>query len=138
MSSACRIGWPSGQLVRSSPLFIACIPEYLAGYRASIIDYAHKIEELFAKMENIHAAALPLNRQSVVKYLADLWKPVHTMISPILLLQPAHNDLEKFKPYLEAEEARLERNLSTVGYVIDSTDTLALITGVGRIEKVST
>ena len=122
----------------SSPLFITCIAEYLPGYRVSIVDYAHKIEELFAKMESIYAEVLPFNRQPVVTYFAKLREPVRALISPILLLQPGHDDLENFKSYLEAEEARLESNLSAVDYVIDGTETLALITGVGRIEKVST
>jgi hypothetical protein len=47
-----------------------------------------------------------------------------------------HKYLGRFKSYLEAEEARLSTNLKAVDYVIDGTDTLTLITGVGRIEKV--
>jgi hypothetical protein len=43
---------------------------------------------------------------------------------------------ERFKSYLEAEEARLGNNLRAVDYVIDGIDTLPLIAGVGRIEKV--
>ena len=45
-------------------------------------------------------------------------------------------DPGNFKFHLEAEEARLGKNLRDVKYVIDGTDTLALITGGGRIEKV--
>jgi len=108
-----------------------------AGYRASIIDYANKIEELFAKMEGIRSDVLPLNLQSVVRYFTQVWEPVHTLIAAVLSLQPSQDDPEKFKSYIEAEEARIRNNLRAVDFIIDGTDTLALITGVGRVEKVS-
>lgn len=43
---------------------------------------------------------------------------------------------EKFRSFVEDEEARLERNLDAVDYDIDAADTLVLVTGEGRIEKV--
>jgi hypothetical protein len=46
------------------------------------------------------------------------------------------SNLERFKSYLEAEETRLSTSLKAVNYNIDGTDTLTLITGAGRIEKV--
>jgi hypothetical protein len=60
-----------------------------------------------------------------------------TLTAAALSLQPGPNNAEKFKPYLDAEEARLGANLEAVDYILDGTDTLQLITGVGRIEKVS-
>lgn len=51
-------------------------------------------------------------------------------------MDPGLTDPGKFKFHLEAEEARLGKYLRDVKYVIDGTDTLALITGGGRIEKV--
>jgi hypothetical protein len=113
------------------------VAEPPAGYRASIIDYANKIEELFAKMEGVRSEVLPLNLQPIVKYFTYVWEAVHTLIAPALSLQPSQDDPEKFKSYIEAEEARLGNNLRAVDYIIDGTDTLTLITGVGRIEKVS-
>ena len=107
------------------------------GYRASIIDYANKIEELFAKMEGVRANVLPPNREAIDDYFTYVWEPVHTLTAAALSLQPGPNNPDKFKPYLEAEEARLDANLKAVDYILDGTDTLALITGVGRIEKVS-
>jgi hypothetical protein len=110
----------------------------LAGYRASIIDYANKIDELFSKMEGVYTEVLPLNRQAVVDYFANVWEPVHTIIAALLPLQYGQDDEpEKFRSYLEKEEDRLGNNLKAVDYIIDGTDTLTLITGIGRIEKVS-
>ena len=109
-----------------------------AGYRASIIDYADKIEELFAKMEETRAEVLPPNQKFFDNYFTFAWKIVHTLTTAVTPLEPelGTGDLERFKPYLEAEEIRLSTNLKAVNYDIDGTDTLTLITGVGRIEKV--
>ena len=109
-----------------------------AGYRASIIDHANKIEELVAKMEGVRAEVLPPNRQSVDDYFTFSWKTLHTLTAAVTQLQPkpGPSTWDKFKSYLEAEEARLSTNLTAVDYVIDGTDTLTLITGTGRIEKV--
>ncbi|KAI9459300.1 hypothetical protein F5148DRAFT_1319727 [Russula earlei] len=69
------------------------LPHWVAywavGFRASIIDYAHKMEELFAKMDGIRTGS------------------VHSLIAPLLSLESWKDDNDKFKSYLEAEEARL-------------------------------
>jgi hypothetical protein len=112
--------------------------ETVAGYRASIIDYSKKIEELFSKMEGIRAEVLPPNRESFDDYFHCTWLVVHPLTASVLLLEPGPNNPEKFKPYVEAEEVRLNENLKAVDYIIDDMDVLTLITGGGRIEKVST
>jgi hypothetical protein len=136
--SVCHIGWLSGPLVSIIPLAITCTAESPVGYRASIIGYALKIQDLFAKMEGIRSEVLPLNLQAIIKYFTYVWEPAHTLIAAVLSLQSSQDDPDKFKSYIEAEEARLENNLRAVDYIIDGTDTLTLITGVGRVEKVST
>ncbi|KAI9464112.1 hypothetical protein BJY52DRAFT_1221492 [Lactarius psammicola] len=127
---------------RSLPHWVAfwaveCLVEHRAGYRASIIDYANKIDELFAKMEGIRTEVLPPNRNSVDEYFHFGWKFVHTLTAAVnpLLPDPGTSNLDRFSSYLAAEEARLSTNLKAVDYIIDGTDTLTLITGVGRIEK---
>ncbi|KAF8273627.1 hypothetical protein EI94DRAFT_1563512, partial [Lactarius quietus] len=109
----------------------------VAGYKASIIDYANKIEELLAKMEGVRAEVLPPNRRSVDDYFRYVWDSVHTLTAAVTPLQPdsGPSSGDKFKSYLEAEEARLSANLKAVDYTLDGTDTLTLITGEGRIEK---
>ena len=90
-------------------------------------------------MEGVRAEVLPPNRRSVDDYFRYVWEPVHTLTAAVTPLQPESGpgSGDKFKLYLEAEEARLSTNLKAVDYTIDGTDTLTLITGVGRIEKVS-
>jgi len=114
---------------------LECLVEYRAGYRASIIDYANKIEELFAKMEGIRAEVLPPNQKLLDNYFTFGWKIVHTLTAAVTPLEPEPG-INNLGRYLEAEEARLSTNLKAIDYVIDGTDTLTLITGVGRIEKV--
>jgi hypothetical protein len=109
----------------------------VSGFKWSIIDYANKLEHLFAKMEGVRTTVLPPNREAVDLYFKWVWAPVHTLTAAVLSLSSGIDDSEKFKSYLEAEEARLGKNLDAVNYVIDGIDTLTLITGVGRIEKVS-
>ncbi|KAI9464114.1 hypothetical protein BJY52DRAFT_887425 [Lactarius psammicola] len=117
------------------------LPHWVAfwavGYRASIIDYARKIEELFAKMEGIRAEVLPPNRESIDNFFNHVWKFVRTLTAAVTPLAPEFgtSNLDRFESHLEAEEARLSTNLKAVDYVIDDTDTLTLITGVSRIEK---
>ena len=87
-------------------------------------------------MEGVRATVLPPNREAIDDYFTYVWEPVHTLTAAVISLPPGPSNPEKFKPYLEAEVARLGDRLKSVDYIIDGTDTLALITGVGRIEKV--
>jgi hypothetical protein len=89
-------------------------------------------------MEGVRSEVLPPNRRSVDDYFRFVWESVHTLTAAVASLQPESGPSsgDKFKSHLEAEEARLSANLKAVDYVIDGTDTLTLITGEGRIEKV--
>jgi hypothetical protein len=89
-------------------------------------------------MEGIRTEVLPANRRLIDHYFTFVWKRVQKLTAavPSPLYLPL--DPEKFAPYLEAEVTRLSTNLKAVKYIIDGTDTLSLITGVGRIEKVGT
>ncbi|KAI0061177.1 hypothetical protein BV25DRAFT_1806058 [Artomyces pyxidatus] len=107
---------------------------WAVGWRSAIVDYASKIEAIFAKMEGIHSDILPPNRQSVDDYFRWVWDIVHTL-TVTLKDEVMGPNQEKFTKYIESEEARLKANLEAVDYIIDGKDTLSLITGVGRPEK---
>ena len=103
------------------------------------MDYSRKIGELFAKMEGVRSVVLPPNREAIDRYFTCVWISVHTLTAPMLLESSESSgpdDPKKFSSYLEAEEARLGNNLRAVNYIIDGIDTLPLIAGTGRIEKV--
>jgi hypothetical protein len=111
----------------------------IAGFKWSIIDYSRKIENLFAKMEGLRSVVLPPNREAIDRYFASVWLVVHGLTAPMLSESSessGSDDINKFDSYLEAEEARLGNNLRAVDYIIDGIDTLPLIAGIGRVEKV--
>jgi hypothetical protein len=91
-------------------------------------------------MEGTRVEVLPPNRKFFDNYFTFAWKIVHTLTAAVTPLEPElasdASNLERFKSYLEAEETRLSTRLKAVDYNIDGTDTLTLITGAGRIEKV--
>ena len=119
--------------------FYSALHSTIVGFKQSIIDYSRKIEDLFAKMEGVRSVVLPPNREAIDRYFASVWLVVHALTAPILSESSessGSDDINKFDSYLEAEEARLGNNLRAVDYVIDGIDTIPLIAGIGRIEKV--
>lgn len=108
----------------------------IAGFKWSMIDYAQKLETLFAKMEGIRTSVLPPNRAAFDDYFETVWVAVRTLTDVVSSLSAGLDNPEKFKSYIDAEDRRLGKNLRAVDYVIDGNDTLTLITGGGRIEKV--
>jgi hypothetical protein len=119
--------------------FYNALHSIIAGFKWSIIDYSRKIQDLFAKMEGVRSVVLPPNREAIDRYFASVWAVVHTLTAPMLSESSESSrpdDIKKFDSYLEAEEARLGNNLRAVDYIIDGIDTVPLISGIGRIEKV--
>ena len=91
-------------------------------------------------MEGVRSVVLPPNRETVDEYFGYVWNDVHTLTAAVLSQSSSQSSapdgFKRFKSYLEAEKVRLGNNLRAVDYVIDEVDTLPLISGVGRIEKV--
>ena len=94
-------------------------------------------------MEGIRCEVLPPNRRSIDIYFSFWWRSIRTLTVAVTSLPPDFDaihtngfEFDIFATYVEAEEARLHTNLKAVDCIIDSTDCLALLTGVGRIEKV--
>jgi hypothetical protein len=86
-------------------------------------------------MEGVRTTVLAPNQEAVDEYFSTVWEPVHTLTAAVIPLDNFYG-VEKFTSYFESEEARLGKNLRDVDYVVDEVDTLTLITGGGRIEKV--
>ena len=98
-------------------------------YRDMIVDVC---EKMFAIRSHIH----PANRNAVDKYLQTVWQKIATLTMSFVGANQPDSLYEMFKSYVEAEEQRLRQHLETVKYDIDAMDTLLLVTGPGRIEKV--
>ena len=101
-------------------------------YRDMIVDIYTK---MFAIRPQIHSA----NRKVVDGYLRTVWAHICTLTSSFVgSRHTILNQLQRrFSSYVEAEEERLRQGLEEVRYDIDAMNTLLLITGPGRIEKVS-
>ena len=102
----------------------------------SMSDYAGKIDVLLAKMFALKPLVLPANRNAMERYLWVVWTCVTMLTNAFRRVDIDETLLSKFDDYTKSEESRLLKNLETVKYDIDARDTLELIRGPGRIEKV--
>lgn len=85
--------------------------------------------------------ALPCNRLLVDKYLRKAaLNTVDRIARSVLAKQRYEHDdtdaLERFQDYVQSEEARLQRGLDRFD-TIDASNTLSMILGPGRLERVS-
>ncbi|KAJ7481633.1 hypothetical protein FB451DRAFT_1236685 [Mycena latifolia] len=115
------------------------LPHWLAyaavGHHQAMQAYANKINEMLAKMFAILPRISPVNKSSVNTYLETVYQQVYTLAASINACYVNEALQERFATYVEAEEARLRANLEAVQYDIDALDTLALVTGEGRIDR---
>ena len=108
----------------------------IAGWQITISDYCRKIDRVISTMFHLRGQVKPANRAAVDQYLLTIWESVMTFTHSFQKHGGSDSLRAKFKPYVAAEEDRLRRNMEEIRYVIDDQDTVALITGPGRIEMV--
>lgn len=83
---------------------------------------------------------LPTNCTLVDEYLSDpAFDDLNSFLLPVHTFGSTLDDTfrKKVQDYANDEESRIESNLHLMAYEIDSSSTLMLITGPGRIERVS-
>ena len=112
------------------------------GWPASISQYKSKtygvVREMFHTLEHV----LPSNRRAVDEYLfhPSFWR-IELLLRSTRSVNPkvlSDTDLARVtEVYTMAEEERLDSSLQDVSYELDTTATVQLITGEGRIERVS-
>ena len=98
--------------------------------------YCKKIEEIFDAMIRLSDEVLPENRKEVNQYIGFAWEEVITFVRSIKWEEGTEDIRAKFQPHVDAEEARLQKNLEDIKYDIDGVDVVPLISGPGRIETV--
>jgi len=126
-------------------LLFFSLPTWIAywavGWQASISVYKNKIYALVQTMFQTLEHVLPSNRRAVDEYLfhPSFWRielllrSTRSVSSKIL----SDSDLARITElYTSAEEERLDNSLQDVAYELDTTATVSLITGEGRIERV--
>ena len=98
--------------------------------------YCEKIEEIFDAMIRLSDEVLPENRKEVNQYIGFAWAEVITFVRSIKWEKGTEDIRAKFQPHVDAEEARLQKNLEDIKYDIDGVDVVPLVSGPGRIEMV--
>jgi hypothetical protein len=94
------------------------------------------IEEIFDAMIRLSDEVLPENRKQVNEYITYAWTEATTFVRSFRWEKGTEDLKAKFRSHVDAEEARLQKNLEDIKYDIDSDDVVRLISGNGRIETV--
>lgn len=111
---------------------------WAAGWHSTIWAYQNKICGVLQAMLQTLTSVLHANRVIADGYLADsTFTKVDLLLRSVTPTNTYDLDLDqKMQPYVLEEEKRLEHNLQSVAWEIDDANTLSLITGPGRIERV--
>ena len=80
---------------------------------------------------------LPANRPAVDESLYLIWMRVVLVIAPVKTTRMDPELLEHFQAFINSEEEHVKKDLEAVHYRIDDLETIVLILGSGRVEKVS-
>ena len=118
------------------PTYTDLAPNPTQGWQIAATMYRDKINTLFAKMFALKGHIHPAVRNSVDTYLHTVWTGISELTTSIDPYYAPESLREKFQSYIDNEERRLREGLEAVRYDIDAMDTLVLVTGPGRIEKV--
>lgn len=103
--------------------------------------YVEKIKLLLKRMRDAIHKVHPRNRQHVDDYFGTTWWWVGALImglpqDDVMNDQPSTTSIDRFQEYIDWEEQRISENLQKIKYNIDASDTLFLVLGPGRLEKV--
>jgi hypothetical protein len=112
------------------------------GFELTIQHYSTRITVTMNELHRVAQFVLPANRAMVDQYMFCYgFDTIDELLSGVkkgIKDEEWDNELfEKFSEYVKGEEARLKAALVAARWRIDAADMLALITGPGRLEKVS-
>ena len=97
---------------------------------------------MLARIAIISKEVLPSNKNLMDLFNGSWWSSYYLdrMLAGVheAVVDTADNPqlFERFKDYIEEEEAKMTKKLHSIMYFIDATNTLNLVTGSGRLEKV--
>lgn len=121
---------------------VCCLIQYdantatIQGWNMTLRGYQEKIRELIGKMFAILPSIPPENQTSVNEYINKIYVSTATIYESVHPCIVNHRLQSRFQSYVEMEEHRLRLNLESIRYDIDGSETLELVTGPGRIERV--
>ena len=87
-------------------------------------------------MDALRPLLLPENRSRAEYYLRMISPTVVSLLAGFNQFQYAEHLASKFQPYIDHEEARIKQNLQDIRYDFDASDSVHVVAGPGRIEKV--
>ncbi|KAG9021177.1 hypothetical protein FS842_006781 [Serendipita sp. 407] len=119
------------------------IAYWAEGWHYTIWDYRGKIGSILDAMEELlDSGEIHKANKSLIDYylLSEELLQVDQMVRSVAPYteENTYTLEEKIRPYVDEEEERLRANLKSFAWKIDGFDTLNLVTGPGRIEKVAT
>ncbi len=139
------VGSHIGLLVCNIALSFLSAKADIAGFECSVNWYYRRIIRLIDEVAEQSKKVLPSNRKIVNSFIQSDWSLFIDDLCNGLQSAATFDSTDwdnnflfnQFKPYLLKEEQRMEKMLCTVTYNLDDENTLALVTGGGRPEKVS-
>lgn len=146
VSPAFRSGWRIGQqvhFIRTTIMVDSTSHIAITGFPLTLRYYFIRIQVLLARIGRLARDLSPANNFLVDYFLNDCWP--NYSLDQILAgvctsLEGAERDahiFERFKGYVDEEEAKIKRKLESVKYCVDAQDTLQLVIGSSRLEKVN-
>ncbi len=114
----------------------------LAGYPLALRRYYIGIQIILARISVVSRKVLPTNRVFVDQFnwhssatleLDQLLAGVHSAVED---LGGDEELFHRFKGFVDDEELRMQKTLESIKYNIDAPNTLRLVIGPGRLEKV--
>ena len=98
--------------------------------------HRERVLEILSEMFSIYPALHPQNQKWAARYIRDIYPRCIELANSLEPWGDFPNLVEKFQEFDDAENERLRKNLEDIKYDIDDLDTLLLIAGPGRAEKV--
>lgn len=84
----------------------------------------------------MRSTVLPENRYWADYYLKNVWPVAYELIKSFRPANVPDHVEAKFQEYADYEESRIRKNLEDIRFDIDALDTVYVVAGPGRIEKV--
>ena len=114
---------------------------YPTGFPLTLRHYYTRIRTILARMDAASQRAHPCNRALVDRFAGCVpLREVDAVLAGVRTTQTEETwDAElfaRFAPYVAHEERRTKRMLESLLYYLDAPDTVAMVLGSGRAEKV--
>ena len=116
------------------------LPHWVAywavGWQITAGRYRDRIMGLFSHMFSMRPQIKAENRYWVDYYLRSVWPVAFELTQSLRPANVSEHIEDKFAAFAEFEEERIRKNLEDIHYDIDALDTVYVVSGPGRIEKV--